>query len=475
MFFIAACTTRSFTVGMPRGRNFPGWPGFGMSTRRTGLGRYAPERSSDAQLCDERRRPLRRRTFLTVIPSTPAVRRPLIAGDAREGDPQVARVGNQPPQLAEDVVGLVPTSRVQLPLLAPEPAPCRAGSPHTWLSPAASRPYSSTASLRHVRGSPALGLLRRLRPSSETSPDLAACRASRARRSDRGSRVHRRNPWCGRWSALPLAARTARRLRDEAAACPCGHTQSLHEIATGLWLHSRRAASSCSVQRLPTPTSSCADVRPRVLHHGTCGSPPRTHERLCGQFRPLGCCRPPFQSRRRSRPPSSSGPTRTRMTSFLGHRSLLRFMAHVLVQKSRTLSELRGTADGGASGAPGGPHSAGGADSAIRACRSRSSCRCSRRPSPRCFARSRASTPRSSRATTRAPRRRAARPASFTRAPSRSCRRFGSSLNLHVHLHTCALDGVYVEGDDGTRRASCPRPLRAARSSTSSPSAWRSG
>jgi Putative transposase/Transposase zinc-binding domain len=26
--------------------------------------------------------------------------------------------------------------------------------------------------------------------------------------------------------------------------------------------------------------------------------------------------------------------------------------------------------------------------------------------------------------------------------------RFGSSLNLHVHLHTCALDGVYVEGDD---------------------------
>jgi hypothetical protein len=25
--------------------------------------------------------------------------------------------------------------------------------------------------------------------------------------------------------------------------------------------------------------------------------------------------------------------------------------------------------------------------------------------------------------------------------------RFDSSLNVHVHLHTCALDGVYVEGD----------------------------
>jgi hypothetical protein len=31
--------------------------------------------------------------------------------------------------------------------------------------------------------------------------------------------------------------------------------------------------------------------------------------------------------------------------------------------------------------------------------------------------------------------------------------RFGSSLNLHVHLHTCALDGVYVEeGDDAAPR-----------------------
>lgn len=30
--------------------------------------------------------------------------------------------------------------------------------------------------------------------------------------------------------------------------------------------------------------------------------------------------------------------------------------------------------------------------------------------------------------------------------------RFGSSLNLHVHLHTCALDGVYVDADDGPPR-----------------------
>ena len=67
------------------------------------------------------------------------------------------------------------------------------------------------ASLRHVRGFPALGLLRKLRPSSETSPDLVACRASRARRSDRGSRVQRSHPRCCRWAALPLAVLTTRR------------------------------------------------------------------------------------------------------------------------------------------------------------------------------------------------------------------------------------------------------------------------
>jgi hypothetical protein len=29
--------------------------------------------------------------------------------------------------------------------------------------------------------------------------------------------------------------------------------------------------------------------------------------------------------------------------------------------------------------------------------------------------------------------------------------RFGSSLNLHLHLHTFALDGVYVEADNAPR------------------------
>ena len=41
--------------------------------------------------------------------------------------------------------------------------------------------------------------------------------------------------------------------------------------------------------------------------------------------------------------------------------------------------------------------------------------------------------------------------------------RFGSSLNLHVHLHTCALDGVYVEGAgaDEPHFVPAPAPSRA--------------
>jgi hypothetical protein len=40
------CTTRSVTVGVPNGRDFP--PGFGINTRRTGEGRYVPSLSAEA-------------------------------------------------------------------------------------------------------------------------------------------------------------------------------------------------------------------------------------------------------------------------------------------------------------------------------------------------------------------------------------------------------------------------------------------
>ena len=39
--------------------------------------------------------------------------------------------------------------------------------------------------------------------------------------------------------------------------------------------------------------------------------------------------------------------------------------------------------------------------------------------------------------------------------------RFGSSLNLHVHLHTCALDGVYVEEEEAPRFVPAAPPTRA--------------
>ena len=41
--------------------------------------------------------------------------------------------------------------------------------------------------------------------------------------------------------------------------------------------------------------------------------------------------------------------------------------------------------------------------------------------------------------------------------------RFGSSLNVHVHLHTCALDRVYVEDADAPRFVPAAPPNRAGR------------
>lgn len=127
-----------------------------------------------------------------------------------------------------------------------------------------------TASLRHVHGFPVLGLLRRLRPSDETSPDLAACRTSRVRRSARGSRVHRRNPRCCRWSAVPLAARTAVPFGTGTAACPMrAHPVAVNRRPSSGCVFAR--CDSCSVQRLPSPTSTAQE--PRLLHHDTFGSP----------------------------------------------------------------------------------------------------------------------------------------------------------------------------------------------------------
>ena len=169
--------------------------------------------------------------------------------------------------------------------------------PHTWLSPPALKPYPSTASLRHVRGSPALRLLRGLCPSYETSLDLAACRSSRDRRSIRGSRVQSKNPWCFRWLAPSLAGagQLPRRFRGNELRIHSGYTQSLNGGATEIGLHPRPRPSGFFHTGFPTPTSSCAS-RSALIHRGTpFGSASRTviaH----AQLRPLGFCRPSLQS-----------------------------------------------------------------------------------------------------------------------------------------------------------------------------------
>jgi hypothetical protein len=125
----------------------------------------------------------------------------------------------------------------------------------------------------------------------------------------------------------PSAASAAMRRRSRSLTSP-RKTSAPREGFARSWATCSSTWTSCvSIQRYPAPTSACADIYPCGLHHGTCGDSPRTPQRRREHFRPLGFCRPPFQSRRRSRPPSTSGPTRTRTTSS-GHRFLLCFTTH---------------------------------------------------------------------------------------------------------------------------------------------------
>ena len=106
------------------------------------------------QLCDECIYPLHHashRDAVHACRSAAAVTR-----DARKGRPQIAGVGNQSPQFAEDVVDLFLTSRVQLLLLALEPVPLGSG--------------------RHIHGFP-----QRLRSCTHHCPPSPRARLSRAR------------------------------------------------------------------------------------------------------------------------------------------------------------------------------------------------------------------------------------------------------------------------------------------------------
>jgi len=138
-----------------------------------------------------------------------------------------------------------------------------------------------TVPLRRVRGFPALGLLRGLCPSLETSLGLAACRLR-----DVGARVEvlmfrEGDPWCGRWTALPLAARTARRIGTRRWRTHIGRTQSAVVTNRALAACSPFRASLRSIQRFQSPSSAARALARAWFHHGTCGNPPQ------GQRAPL--------------------------------------------------------------------------------------------------------------------------------------------------------------------------------------------
>ncbi len=190
--------------------------------------------------------------------------------------------------------------------------PDRDRATHTWLSPAASALHPSTASLRHVRGSPALRLLRRLRPPFETSRDLAACRRSLdgARievpvfpGGTRGAVGGRLCPWqlglhakSGRGGSMPMAGTPSRLvLGDQALAA-----------------FTSQATSYTCLQRVQASTSPHG-VHRRIVRHGTFGSPPLPEAVRTVQAARLLQVACPISGDVRG-PPSAPGPTRARMT-----------------------------------------------------------------------------------------------------------------------------------------------------------------
>ena len=140
----------------------------------------------------------------------------------------------------------------------------RTATPHTWLSPAAAKLYASTVLLRHVRGSPARGLLLGLRPLFETSPGLAASRSSQLQHSTQSSRVRRMNPWCGRWSTLPLSARTSPQFGAREARAKRGSPSRSGSGGRALAAFSSRTRS-LFVQRVPTSTSRAGTRIPALF------------------------------------------------------------------------------------------------------------------------------------------------------------------------------------------------------------------
>jgi len=155
-------------------------------------------------------------------------------------------------------------SRVQLPRL--DPGPIQRMERHIHGFP--QRPRRPTHRLSPFAMCAALPRSDYYGDSAPRPRPRRTCRLARTLRcwrSDRGSHVPRRNPWCGRWSAVPLAARTAVPFGAGRRRTHAGHTQSLKNPrpGAGCVLAEREF---CSVQRLPSPTSTArADRRtPRL-------------------------------------------------------------------------------------------------------------------------------------------------------------------------------------------------------------------
>ena len=279
---------------------------------RTGRGRNSPDLICIRRSSRNRGAPTVCSIRVTVHPSDTGGVGPAVGRDPVPRHDQRGRVVHEVEQVIEPAarIGRRPTVKLGLHLRYPPPRthPILPG----WVVVGRGvtirwrvfRHYSlqslldTTAALRHVTGSPGLGLLRRLRPTPDRSADgvpspqfhagrvapgrpgmvpVFTCRFARRRRHPTLPLRHRRGYPAARHHGLPSVPPTIRgvpRLRDEGDGCASLPAQ-IHQVRAGASLRGveRRFLAYCLSVTLAAPAPSGSTDTSRLCQG--CSHPPR--------------------------------------------------------------------------------------------------------------------------------------------------------------------------------------------------------
>ncbi len=252
--FTDACTTRSATTGIPSLRRLF-VPGFGIIRSRTGRGWNVRALSWPRRSSRNASAPRRRSMSRTVCPSTPDERAPVLPLTRCHATARNAGSATRLYRSSNRRVASALAHRCSLVWISSTRAwaCCRPGhgaSVFTGdLLAFHSHVCGLAACLRHVPGSPRLGLLRRLRPLCQRQPTVGLPAPGLAGRGEGAGR---------RFPCSPCPGRRGR--------CPALPLQPRHGYAAGF----RRGLHSRHRKPLVESTTSCVQVvahcRPAHIH-----------------------------------------------------------------------------------------------------------------------------------------------------------------------------------------------------------------